>query len=879
MKNRRTPSTTRRGLQFASLLSVCFVPGFQVALADQNTGTVGDDPFDSTQGTTVTRHNTLIDPINAFRQSGGDLGIAIEGGHAFMGLGTSFIEFETASDVSIDGVRLFAFSDGAATNFRRSFNNFTLLADTDDDGVYETTVTDTAINSNYDMQTGNVSTDTADLNGFDITYLDLTLMAASTVTSQKWRLETVSSSPSSGSEPRLVELDAIPAANPAPVIDTYASGLNGPRGLLFDSAGNLYVSVAVSGGFQVLQIAPDGTQTGLASPLLPNRVADLAFDNAGNLYVTLQSRAVRINNDGSTTDVATGITNVSGISFDANNDMYISTATLSGQSIYRVSSSDISAIDNPGYDPAAVAIDVFATAGVTPIPGALRDLFFDSTSGLLLVSSQQAGIWSLDPVTSATVQLSAGSSLGVTSDAEGNVFYAGFASQAVFKIDASEVTNPARDISNVTVIAGTVGVASSTGDGGPATSATLALPEWIAVSGADVYVAERGPGSAPSTTRIRVIEGAAVAPPPNLDADEDGVPDATDNCSAVFNTDQADLDDDGIGDVCDPDLDGDGVDNSVDTFPNDPTETADADMDGVGDNSDAFPNDATETADADMDGVGDNSDAFPNDPAESADIDMDGVGDNGDNCPIVPNGDQTDINGDGFGDACVDPNANIDPSAFGSNPIIDAGANVRPGAQFGDNADIGADATIRRDVSAGDNVTVAANATVRRDATLGNDVEIGVDAVVGTGAIIGNNVTVEANAVVKRDAVVGDRVTVSEGAVIAAEASIGDDVNIGEGAKIRRGATVGNNVQIGPNVIIRPGVVIEDNVQIGVDCPIATSENDPPCVVVRQGSVLAGQNVIGTDVILRQDVTVPVGFCVANGTTVARNTTVDTLCQ
>jgi len=60
------------------------------------------------------------------------------------------------------------------------------------------------------------------------------------------------------------------------------------------------------------------------------------------------------------------------------------------------------------------------------------------------------------------------------------------------------------------------------------------------------------------------------------------------------------------------DSDGDGVPDTEDAFPNDPTESADSDGDGVGDNADAFPNDPTESADSDGDGVGDNTDAFPN---------------------------------------------------------------------------------------------------------------------------------------------------------------------------------------------------------------------------------------------------------------------------
>ena len=38
------------------------------------------------------------------------------------------------------------------------------------------------------------------------------------------------------------------------------------------------------------------------------------------------------------------------------------------------------------------------------------------------------------------------------------------------------------------------------------------------------------------------------------DADSDDIPDATDNCPAVANTDQADFDGDGTGDACEPDL-------------------------------------------------------------------------------------------------------------------------------------------------------------------------------------------------------------------------------------------------------------------------------------------------------------------------------------
>ena len=81
------------------------------------------------------------------------------------------------------------------------------------------------------------------------------------------------------------------------------------------------------------------------------------------------------------------------------------------------------------------------------------------------------------------------------------------------------------------------------------------------------------------------------------------------------------------------DTDRDGVVDSADVFPSDPTESLDSDGDGVGDNADAFPGDATETVDTDGDGVGDNADAFPGDATETVDTDGDGVGDNSDAFP------------------------------------------------------------------------------------------------------------------------------------------------------------------------------------------------------------------------------------------------------
>jgi Ca2+-binding RTX toxin-like protein len=90
------------------------------------------------------------------------------------------------------------------------------------------------------------------------------------------------------------------------------------------------------------------------------------------------------------------------------------------------------------------------------------------------------------------------------------------------------------------------------------------------------------------------------------DLDGDGLLGAGDNCGAVANPDQANLDGDVLGDACDADIDGDGVANAADNCP------AAANPDQL---------------DTDLDGSGNLCDS---------DDDADAVPDASDDCPLLP---------------------------------------------------------------------------------------------------------------------------------------------------------------------------------------------------------------------------------------------------
>ncbi len=145
------------------------------------------------------------------------------------------------------------------------------------------------------------------------------------------------------------------------------SGLNGPHALVFDTAGSLYVANARNR--TIMKFNPDGVGTvfadrhdGLASPI------DLAFDTAGNLYVSNfyggsegNGSVLKFTPDGVGSVFAdSGFQGAYGLAFDRDGNLYVS--NLNSNTIEK-------------FSPTGVDLGVFASTGLNKPLGIMFDRF------------------------------------------------------------------------------------------------------------------------------------------------------------------------------------------------------------------------------------------------------------------------------------------------------------------------------------------------------------------------------------------------------------------------------------------------------------------------------------------------------------------------
>ncbi len=175
------------------------------------------------------------------------------------------------------------------------------------------------------------------------------------------------------------------------------------------------------------------------------------------------------------------------------------------------------------------------------------------------------------------------------------------------------------------------------------------------------------------------------------------------------------------------------------------------------------------------------------------DEDGDGQSDDLDNCPIVSNPGQIDSNGDGFGDACVDPTV-----------VIPDKADVDPTASIGPYSSINRGVVIEERVQLGTAVTLDQNSTIGADSSVGDNSRVGRDSEIGANVVIGSFVDIGQKAAIEDYAQIGDRTVMGKEVFVGWGATVGTDCSIGAGARVLAGATVPDGAVIGKGEIVSP---------------------------------------------------------------------------
>ena len=251
----------------------------------------------------------------------------------------------------------------------------------------------------------------------------------------------------------------------------------------------------------------------------------------------------------------------------------------------------------------------------------------------------------------------------------------------------------------------------------------------------------------------------------------------------------------------------------------------------------------------------------------AADGDLDNVCDDVDNCPTIANGDQTDDNGDGYGDDCVSPDADIHPTAtLGYGVIVGAGASVDRYSRIGDGATING--------AVGASVRVEAGATVSAGATVGDVSFIGGDVTLGAGCTVGARARIEENVTFGPNCVVKDRAQVAAEGTFGANVTLGALSRVGANANFGDGASLGDNAGLGASADLAPGTSVGANSVIGDILSLADGATIAGNVRLGHRAIIGGGARVESHVVTGDDFTMGLNATMASGASAGDRVTV-----
>ena len=333
-----------------------------------------------------------------------------------------------------------------------------------------------------------------------------------------------------------------------------ATNIIAPSGVAVDSMGNLYF--IDTGAWRVRKVDASGIITTIAGDgniglgaigdggpatqarfLFSSMHEGIAVDSAGNVYVTDSGnyRVRKIDTNGVITTFAgngfpisggdggpatgAGMSRPSGLAIDSSNNVYIAEST--GARVRKVDTNGIittvAGNGSLGFSgdgglatkaafnsPIAVAVD---TAANLYIADQTAQRVRKVTADGIINTVVGSGSIGFSGDGGSALKASFSGILGISVDGGGAIYIADSGNKRVRKVDSN---------GTITTVAGN-GSFGTTGDGGPATSATLNTPNDVAVdSNGALYISDR------AGSRVRKVSGGTSAPSINLVANAFG---------------------------------------------------------------------------------------------------------------------------------------------------------------------------------------------------------------------------------------------------------------------------------------------------------------------------------------------------------------------